>query len=161
MDSWIPQISDNIKRYIVLVLSAIGLVISIIIRLFIENTTSNLPGCKPTAFSGLFNCDSVINSVYGNIWGIPLSFLGAFYFICLLAIYGVRYENEYVIAIVSIVGILSVADFLYIEVVLVNHFCLYCTSIHIIVILIFILIGPPAIVNSYQDLKLKYQQRTN
>ncbi len=159
MDSWIPQISDNIKRYIVLVLSALGLLISIIIRLFIENQNSSLPGCRPTAFSGLFNCDFVINSVYGQIWGIPLSLLGAFYFICILAIYGVNYKNDYVIAIISLVGILSILDFVYIEFFLVDHFCLYCTSIHIIVILIFILIGPPAIVNSYQNIKQRYQQR--
>ena len=150
----IPQISDVLKRYIVLVLSALGLLISLIIHFFIENG-DNLAGCKVGSY---FNCDFVINSAYGKIFGIPLSLLGAFYFLCLLAIYAVDFYDDYVIAGVAIVGILSIVDFLYIEFFLVNHFCLYCTSIHIIVIIIFILIGPSAIKNSYEKLKLKYQE---
>ena len=155
MDEWLPFISDKLKRYIVLVLSALGLLISIFIRLYIEDQNSSVLACKVTGLPFL-NCESVINSAYGKVFGIHLSLIGAFYFICLLAVYGVDYRNDFVTAALALAGILSVFDFLFIEFFLVNHFCLYCTSIHIIVVIIFILIGPPAIVHSYQDLREKY-----
>ena len=148
----LPQINHTLIRYAVIVLSALGLLISIIIRLYIESG-DELAGCKVGSF---FNCDLVINSVYGKVFGIPLSLLGAFYFICLLAFYIVDYRNDFIIAGWNIIGLLSVIDFVYLEIFVLDHFCLYCTSVHVIVILIFLLVGISAIKNSYIELRARY-----
>ena len=103
-----------------------------------------------------FNCDLVINSAYGKVFGIPLSLLGAFYFIWLLAFYIVDYRNDFIIAGTNIIGILSVVNFVYLEFFVLDHFCLYCTSVHIIVILIFLLVGVSATKNSYIELRARY-----
>ena len=146
------KLSDSIIRYAVIILSVLGLLVSLIIRLYIESG-DQLAGCKVGSF---FNCDLVINSAYGKVFGIPLSLLGAFYFICLLAFYIVDYRNDLIIAGTNIIGMLSVVNFVYLEIFVLDHFCLYCTSVHIIVILIFLLVGVSAIKNSYIELRARY-----
>ena len=149
MSQKILTVIEEQKKLLVMVLSALGLLVSLYIHFVIE-TGNNAPACTITGT--IVNCGDVVNSVYGNIFGISWAYLGAFYFIAILALYFVDYYDDYVMAGIVIVGLLSVVNFLYIEYIL-GAICLYCTTVHIIVILLSLLIGPQAIKNSYQKLK--------
>ncbi len=144
---------ETFRRYAVIVLSVIGLLISLYIKLYIETGDNNVLGCKINSY---VNCTNVINGPYGKVFGIPLSLFGAFYFLVLIALYAVDYYNDYLIAVISLAGIVSVINFVFLELFVINHICLYCTSVHVVVVLIFILIGPVSIRNSYILLKKSY-----
>ena len=151
MSSKIPTISDKTKNISVMLLSSLGLVVSVIIYLFIENEpTNNIPACT---VGTLFNCGDVVNSEFGKVFGIHLSIIGAFYFLVILALYLVDYYDDYLMAGISVVGVLSVVYFVVLELFILQKFCLYCTVVHVSVILIFLLIGPSSIRNSVEKLK--------
>ena len=148
MSQKILTVIEEQKKILVMVLSALGLLVSLYIHFVIE--TGNIAhACK---IGQHIDCTDVVNSVYGHFLGIPWSLYGAFYFVVFLALYFVDYYDDYVMAGLVFLGLISVANFLYIEYIL-GAICLYCTTVHIIVILLSLLIGPKAIKNSYQKLK--------
>ena len=141
------EITENKKHLAVLVLSVIGLLISMFIALFIEKGVQ-APACNINGTP--FSCESVINSSYGNVFGIPVSDIGAFYFLILIALFLVGIKDDLILAIVTLVGLVSIAYFIFVELFILQEICLYCTSVHIVVIIIFLLIGPESIKNSYK-----------
>jgi uncharacterized membrane protein len=144
--------SSQSRRIYVIILSLLGLFVSLFIALVIEKE-ENFPGCTITGT--VFNCADVVTSQYGYFFNIPVSIIGAFWFITMAALYFVEYYDDYVMAVLSLTGISSIVYFIYIELIVLETFCLYCTIVHIIVIIMFLLIGPESIKNSYEKLKEK------
>lgn len=84
--------------------------------------------------SGLIDCASVLNSQYAYILGLPIAVYGIIFFA--VAIFLLYFRNIDTILIWDIVGIGSVAYFVDIERI-VGHICIWCTSVHVLVVLLF------------------------
>ena len=108
-------------------------------------TESALAGCTET--SGTINCGKVTTSPQSIVFGIPVAVLGLAFYVFLAAImspYAWRSgRREIAIArLVSlVVGIGFVLYLLYAELFQIGSICLYCTSVHVITFLLFVLTG--------------------
>ncbi len=124
-----------------LALSAIGLLTAA--YLVIVHYT-NVPLACST--SGLVNCNSVLNSTYGYLMGIPVADYGVVFFlvetaILLLTFGGGRVSEPLgrdIRMLYNAIGLVFVFYLLYAEYVL-GHICEYCTVIHIVTVLLFVL----------------------
>jgi len=79
----------------------------------------------------VFNgCDTVLNSSYALVWGVPVALLGAgFYFTVLvfsLFILSGWEELKKPIFLLSMVGVLTSLYFLYLQIFVIKEFCFYC-----------------------------------
>ena len=86
--------------------------------------------------SGVINCAKVLSSPYSAIFGIPLGFIGFIFFVIeLFAIDRTSYEN---LVFLNIIGLATVIYLLFVEYTL-RTICLFCTVVHILVVLLLIL----------------------
>ncbi|MGO9781446.1 MAG: vitamin K epoxide reductase family protein [Streptosporangiaceae bacterium] len=108
-------------------------------------TDSALAGCTET--SGAVNCGKVTTSPQSIVFGIPVAVLGLAFYVFLVAIMSPfawrsqRREIALVRMLSLVVGIGFVLYLLYAELFQIGAICLYCTSVHIITFLLFVLTG--------------------
>ena len=108
-------------------------------------TDSALAGCTET--SGAVNCGKVTTSAQSVVFGIPVAVLGLAFYVFLVAIMSPfawrsrRREIALVRLLSLVVGIGFVLYLLYAELFQIDAICLYCTSVHIITFLLFVLTG--------------------
>jgi uncharacterized membrane protein len=108
-------------------------------------TDSALAGCTET--SGAVNCGKVTTSPQSILFGIPVAVLGLAFYVFLVAIMSPfawrsrRREIALVRILSLVVGIGLVLYLLYAELFQIDAICLYCTSVHIITFLLFVLTG--------------------
>lgn len=106
--------------------------------LVIEKFTSGTIKC--IGFSG---CDTVINSPYASILGIPLSLLGAIFYLAVFSL-TIRYmesRNEEILRILHYLAVIAFLFALYligIQVFALNAFCTYCVVSAITSTLLFV-----------------------
>jgi uncharacterized membrane protein len=87
----------------------------------------------------------VTTSSYAEILGVPLALLGLLYFIAMLRLQlpvAWRSQNIWVRRgrlIMSASGILMIMWLIYVELFKLNAICLYCTGVHTVTLLLFIL----------------------
>ena len=123
------------------VLSLAGLGVSIYLTIA-HFTESKLLGCSE---SGLVNCTKVTTSPQSYVFGIPVAVLGLAFFmaaVVLMSPWGWRSARREValIRIASlVVGMCFVLYLLYAELFTIGSICLYCTSVHAITFLLFVL----------------------
>jgi uncharacterized membrane protein len=130
-------------RWTTLILSLIGLGVSI--YLTYEHFTSNtLAGC---AESGTVNCTKVTTSAQSVVFGIfPVAVLGLAFFVFMVAAnspLGWQWNRpafRWLRLGSVVVGIGFVLYLVYAELFQIQAICLYCTSVHIITFLLFVLI---------------------
>jgi uncharacterized membrane protein len=109
-------------------------------------TESTLLGCSE---SGLVDCTKVTTSPQSYVFGIPVAVLGLAFFLVVAALMSpwawraTRYRREvYLIRMAAMVaGIGFVLYLLYAELFLIGSICLYCTSVHAITFVLFVLTG--------------------
>jgi uncharacterized membrane protein len=124
------------------VLSLAGLGVSIYLTIA-HFTESTLAGCSETA--GLVNCTKVTTSPQSWVFGIPVAVLGLAFFaaaVALMSPWAWRWARREValIRIASlVVGMGFVLYLLYAELFTIGSICLYCTSVHAITFLLFVL----------------------
>ena len=105
-------------------------------------TQSALLGCSE---SGLVNCTKVTTSPQSYVFGIPVAVLGlAFYLVAvaLMSPWAWRSDRReiHLIRIASlVVGIGFVLYLVYAELFIIGSICLYCTSVHAITFVLFLL----------------------
>jgi uncharacterized membrane protein len=105
-------------------------------------TESKLLGCSE---SGLVNCTKVTTSPQSYVFGIPVAVLGLAFFLAAVALmspWAWRWARREValIRIASlVVGMGFVLYLLYAELFTIGSICLYCTSVHAITFLLFVL----------------------
>ena len=122
-----------------LALAGLGVSIYLTIAHFTE---APLAGCSE---SGLVNCTKVTTSPQSYVFGIPVAVLGlAFYVaaVVLMSPWAWRSARReiYLIRLASLViGIGFVLYLLYAELFIIGSICLYCTSVHAITFLLFLL----------------------
>jgi uncharacterized membrane protein len=123
------------------VLSLAGLGVSIYLTIA-HFTESKLLGCSE---SGLVNCTKVTTSPQSYVFGIPVAVLGLAFFMAAVALmspWAWRWNRREValIRIASlVVGMGFVLYLLYAELFTIGSICLYCTSVHAITFLLFVL----------------------
>jgi uncharacterized membrane protein len=123
----------------VLALAGLGVSIYLTIAHFTE---SALAGCSE---KGLINCTKVTTSPQSYVFGIPVAVLGLAFFVFLVAImspwaWRARRREVHLLRVASmVVGIGMVIYLIYAEFIIIGSICLYCTSVHIITFLLFVL----------------------
>jgi uncharacterized membrane protein len=122
-----------------LALAGLGVSIYLTIAHFTE---SALLGCSE---SGLVNCTRVTTSPQSYVFGIPVAVLGLAFFLFAVAVMSpwawraARREIHLVRIASLVVGIGFVLYLLYAELFIIGSICLYCTSVHVITFLLFVL----------------------
>jgi uncharacterized membrane protein len=123
----------------VLALAGLGVSIYLTIAHFTE---SALAGCSE---SGLVNCTKVTTSAESYAFGIPVAVLGLAFFVFGVVIMSpwawraTRREIHLARIASVVVGIGFVLYLLYAELFTIGSICLYCTSVHVITFLLFVL----------------------
>jgi uncharacterized membrane protein len=123
----------------VLALAGLGVSIYLTIAHFTE---SALAGCSE---SGLVNCTKVTTSPESYVFGIPVAVLGLAFFVFAVAImspwaWRASRREIHLARIASlVVGIGFVLYLVYAELFTIGSICLYCTSVHVITFLLFVL----------------------
>jgi uncharacterized membrane protein len=123
----------------VLALAGLGVSIYLTIAHFTEST---LAGCSE---SGLVNCTKVTTSPQSYVFGIPVAVLGLAFYVFAVAImspwaWRAARREIHLLRIASlVVGVGFVLYLLYAELFIIGSICLYCTSVHVITFLLFVL----------------------
>ena len=122
-----------------LALAGLGVSIYLTIAHFTEST---LAGCSE---SGLVNCTKVTTSPQSYVFGIPVAVLGLAFYVFAVAIMSpwawqaTRREIHLVRIASLVVGIGFVLYLIYAELFLIGSICLYCTSVHALTFILFVL----------------------
>ncbi len=94
--------------------------------------------------NGAINCAKVTTSAQSRFIGIPVSFLGLAFFIVYAALNYPRLFASRLLGIVRFfmaVGSMAFVLWLvYAELLIVNAICLWCTAVHVITLLVFLLV---------------------
>lgn len=115
LPKWIP--------ILFLVLAIIGFADST--YLTIEHFQNKIPPCT------IGGCESVLSSGYAVIAGIPISLLGAMYYLLLIILLIIFLDTKKEIilrahSIVSVIGFIASIGFMYIMIFIIKAFCPYC-----------------------------------
>ena len=122
-------------------LALAGLGVSIYLT-YAHFTESTLAGCSE---SGLVNCTKVTTSAQSYVFHIPVAVLGLAFFLFAAAImspwaWRAARREIHLLRIASlVVGIGFVLYLLYAELFIIGSICLYCTSVHAITFVLFVL----------------------
>jgi uncharacterized membrane protein len=122
-----------------LALAGLGVSIYLTISHFTETA---LAGCSE---SGLVNCTKVTTSPESYVFGIPVAVLGLAFFVFAVAIMSpwawqsTRREIHLARIASLVVGIGFVIYLIYAELFIIDGICLYCTSVHVITFVLFVL----------------------
>jgi uncharacterized membrane protein len=123
-----------------LALAGLGVSIYLTIAHF---TQSTLAGCSET--SGLVDCSKVTTSAQSYVFGIPVAVLGLAFYLFMAVImspwaWRAARREIHLIRIASlVVGVGFVLYLLYAELFIIGNICLYCTSVHVITFVLFVL----------------------
>ena len=123
----------------VLALAGLGVSVYLTIAHFTE---SALIGCSE---SGLVNCTKVTTSPQSYVFGIPVAVLGLAFYVFAVAImspwaWQAARREIHLLRIASlVVGIGFVLYLIYAELFIIGSICLYCTSVHAITFVLFVL----------------------
>jgi len=94
------------------------------------------------SLTGFFWCSEILTSQYSRIGGVPTAFLGALWFIVVLwlAIVVTRDEARLIYLLAwSLLVIPGVGALAYIELVVIGAICPFCTSAHVLGLVILVL----------------------
>jgi uncharacterized membrane protein len=131
-------------RWTTFALAIAGLGVSAYLT-YTHYTDAALAGCTET--SGVVNCGKVTTSPQSIVFGIPVAVLGLAFYVFLAAIMSPlawrsgRREIALARLVSLVAGIGFVLYLLYAELFQIGSICLYCTSVHVITFLLFVLTG--------------------
>lgn len=118
--------------------------ISIAIAIYLTIVHYNTEVALVCSSSGLVNCEHVLSSPYASIPGtsIPISVAGILWSIvgaALAIIAWLVWPEKHIVRIAELawagVGMFSVFYLVYAEIVLLHAICIWCTAVHIIILL--------------------------
>jgi uncharacterized membrane protein len=136
-----------LKLLILVVMSIVGLTASSIVLYLYYLLHQSLPACTlPQTFWGIrIDCDRVLGSSYNTIYGLNLDVLAVSYFIVNLAlIFIVAFGSESlygkafkVLFAWRFVGLAIVPYLMTVEFILLKTICIYCTIMHLSILIDF------------------------
>ncbi|HZU74490.1 MAG TPA: vitamin K epoxide reductase family protein [Acidimicrobiales bacterium] len=125
-----------------LILCLAGLAVSL--YLTYEHYTGNSTlACSDT---GVINCAKVTTSSSSRIFGIPVAVLGLAFFVPMLGLclpaawHSAKRSVHLVRTLLSASGVAMIIYLLYAELFRVHAICLWCTSVHVMTFLLFVLV---------------------
>jgi uncharacterized membrane protein len=129
-------------RWASFVFAFVGLALSIYLTIIHYVSPSSL-ACPD---SGIVNCTQVTTSPQSILFGIPVPVYGLIFFV-FLAIFNFpplvkRYINNsfrYIRLLIPVSATVFVLYLIYLELVVIGKICLYCTGVHLSVIVLLIL----------------------
>ena len=126
---------------VTLLLSLFGLGVSIYLTI-----THFSPHALVCVSNGTFNCEKVTTSAQSEIFGVPVAMLGLFYFVPMIALcLPVAWRStdrrvHLARLILSIVGVGTILYLLIAELFIIKAICLWCSSVHIVTFILFVII---------------------
>lgn len=130
---------DNKLRITSLVLAFLGMIDSIYLAWV--KYSGKYETCGPIG-----NCESVNNSQYSEIFGIPIAVLGAGAYLLIILLLIVEGRNSFwaeygnvVVFGISLIGVIYSIYLTYIEVAILKAICPYCVVSAVILVVLFIL----------------------
>jgi uncharacterized membrane protein len=121
----------------IILLSVIGLLLSLYLTIDHYKPPTDSSFCD---ISATVSCSLVNTSVFSEVFNVPVSLMGMAWFVFALgfAWQALRKKELFIPALLwwSVVGLLSVAYFIYAEIIL-RAICPFCTGVHVIVLVIF------------------------
>jgi uncharacterized membrane protein len=139
-----------LKLLILVVMSIVGLIASSIVLYLYNTLHQQLPACTSNqTFWGIkINCNDVLGSSYNSIYGFNLDILAVAYFIVNLALillvaFGSNwlYERAFKALFAwRFVGLAIVPYLMTVEFVILRTVCIYCTIMHVSILVDFIII---------------------
>jgi uncharacterized membrane protein len=139
----------RLRLLLLVAMSAFGLWASGMVLVVYYLLKQTLPFCPSTPGPIALNCDKVLSSSYSQVFGIPLEVFAVAYFIinialvCLIAFAGreVAARSLDLLFFWRFIGILIVPYLVFVEVFLLRAICVYCTIMHVAIVLDFVVIS--------------------
>ncbi len=147
---------SKLKLLILMAMSVVGLWASSMVVVIFYALKGQLPLCPTGSFEIwpggphiYLDCGAVLGSKYSVVYGVPLEFLALAYFIInLILVYLIAFGSDSVFKRSMrilfgwrFLGLLLVPYLLFIEVVLIRAICVYCTIMHVAIVVDFIVIS--------------------
>lgn len=143
---------SKLKLLLLMAMSIFGLWASMEVLVVYDLLGQQLPLCQPGQapwFGRVINCDTVLSSRYSMIFGIPLELFAVVYFIFnLFLVYLVAFGGDAIFKRALTVlfawrflGLIIVPYLVSIELFILYAICVYCTMMHVAIILDFIIIS--------------------
>jgi uncharacterized membrane protein len=127
------------------ILSLVGLGLSVYLTI-----THFQPGLLVCSGNGAINCEAVTTSQWSSFppWGpgVPVAILGLGFYVVTVVLnspWAWRARQRWVHVARLVVSCLGMAFALWLvsaELLLINHICLYCTGVHVVTFLLFVLV---------------------
>jgi len=144
---------------IALVLTLFGLGVSIYLTIAHYDTHVSLV-CSA---NGAINCEKVTSSAQSKVFGIPVAVLGLAYFVAMVPLHlpaawrsndpRIRFGR----VLYCVAGVGFICYLIYAEAVIIKAICLWCTSVHVITFIIFVItalataLSLPVVQHEYDD----------
>lgn len=146
---------SKLKLLLLMAMSFFGLWASSMVVIVFWALKQTLPFCPTGSYSifGLLfvhlDCGEVLRSPYSMVFGFPLELLAVVYFITNLAlVYLIAFASDRIFRLSlrtlfawRFLGLLMVPYLLFVELFLLRAICVYCTIMHIAIVLDFIVIS--------------------
>jgi uncharacterized membrane protein len=126
-----------------LILCGLGLGVSIYLT-YAHYSATPLDACPD---KGIINCAKVTTSVYSHILGVPVAVLGLVFFVGMIPLqlpaawrsrwWPIRYGRLGA----SVIGVGMILWLVYAELFKLDSICLYCTSVHVLTFLLFVVVA--------------------
>lgn len=139
------------KFAILVAFSIVGLITSAFVLWTWNIQRQTLPICtsSQTFFGLAINCARVLGSRYSTVFGVPLEVLAVAYFIVnilLVWIYAFASESRSsrafrLLFFWRFLGLLLVPYLVFVEVVLLHAICVYCTTMHTMILADFVVVS--------------------
>ncbi len=154
-------LNKNLKTisYLGVIFSLLGLADSIYLTIA-HYTAPTILACPESKF---INCAKVTTSQYANVHGIPIVFLGLIFFVVMIGLQSpMAWKSSLRFIrigrlVFSSIGLVSVFGLVYIELDKLQAICLYCTGVHVLTFILFIitLIGSVFLDNNTHSINAK------
>ncbi|MHB8681771.1 MAG: vitamin K epoxide reductase family protein [Acidimicrobiales bacterium] len=115
----------------------------IALYLTVDHFTGTLPSCPAT---GIVNCAKVTTSAQSSVFGVPVALAGLIFFtVMLVANVPPAWRSTlpavaWVRLVMAVGGMGFVVYLLYAELFLIKAICLWCTAVHVVTFLVFLLV---------------------
>jgi uncharacterized membrane protein len=139
-----------LKLLLLVAMSMFGLWASSMVMILYYTLKQSLPFCPVQQGPGIvLNCDAVLDSMYSQVFGIPLELFAVAYFVInLLLVYFIAFGSDRVFRTSlnilfgwRFLGIAIVPYLVFVELFLIKAICVYCTYMHVAIIADFVIIS--------------------
>ncbi|MDG6947731.1 MAG: vitamin K epoxide reductase family protein [Nitrososphaerota archaeon] len=139
-----------LKLLVLVAMSVFGLWASGTVLVIFYSLHQQLPLCPTASFYGLhFDCGAVLSSQYSRVFGVPLELLVMAYFLANLGlVYLFAFGSPRVSSLalevlfgLRFIGVIIVPYLLFVELYIIRAICVYCTMMHVAIILDFAVVS--------------------